>query len=113
MNRISEVTKRDIFSLFIYGIDSDNFFDTEKNKYYHFGRLSEIDFLKRIYNLKELPSNDYRCNNAEGEIWQHTVNNDDYEYGWVFDDKRFELLNGTDENFLTFIREVFHPAVRE
>lgn len=77
-----------------------------------YGKLSEIDFLKRIYDLTSLPSYDNRFDDAEGDIWQHTVNNDDYEAGWVFEDDRFELLNGDDEVLLKFLCAVFHPAVR-
>ena len=110
MKQITEITRRDIFSLFIYGIEE--FFDSKRIKYGYYGRLSEIDFLKRIYDLKSLQSFDNRFDDAEGDIWQHTINNDDYEEGWVFEDARFELLNGDDEVLLKFLCTVFHPAVR-
>ena len=112
MKQITEITRRDIFSLFIYGMDIEEFFDSKRIKYGYYGRLSEIDFLKRIYDLKSLQSFDNRFDDAEGDIWQHTINNDDYEEGWVFEDARFELLNGDDEVLLKFLCTVFHPAVR-
>lgn len=112
MKQITEITRRDIFSLFIYGRDIEEFFDSKRIKYGYYGRLSEIDFLKRIYDLKSLQSFDNRFDDAEGDIWQHTINNDDYEEGWVFEDARFELLNGDDEVLLKFLCTVFHPAVR-
>ena len=112
MNRITEITKRDILDLFRNGLEIDDLFETKTVKYYYFGRLDEIDFLKRIYDLKKIPSNDSRFKDAEGDIWQHTVNNDDYPFCWVFEDERFELTNGTDEKYLEFICEIFHPAVR-
>lgn len=59
-----------------------------------------------------MQSFDNRFDDAEGDIWQHTINNDDYEEGWVFEDARFELLNGDDEVLLKFLCTVFHPAVR-
>lgn len=59
-----------------------------------------------------MPSNDSRFKDGEGDIWQHTVNNDDYPFCWVFEDERFELTNGNDEKYLEFICEIFHPAVR-
>lgn len=80
--------------------------------YPFYGRLSEMDFLKRIYDLKKMPSYDSRFENAEDDIWQHTINNDDYEKGWVFEDKRFGLMNGEDQEILKFLCVVFHPAVR-
>ena len=93
-------------------MDIEEFFDSKRIKYGYYGRLSEIDFLKRIYDLKSLQSFDNRFDDAEGDIWQHTINNDDYEEGWIFEDTRFELLNGDDEMLLKFLCAVFHPAVR-
>lgn len=112
MNRITEITKRDILDLFRNGLEIDEFFETKTVKYYYFGRFEEIDFLKRIYDLKKMRSNDSRFKDAESDIWQHTVNNDDYPFCWVFEDERFELTNGSDEIYLKFICEIFHPAVR-
>nr|WP_254636397.1 hypothetical protein [Bacillus paralicheniformis] len=112
VNRISEITKRDILDFFQNGIDIDELFETKKVTYPYFGRMDELDFLKRLYNLKSMPSLDFRFLNAEDEIWQHTVNNDDYQYCWVFEDERFHLKSGNDEMYLRFICEVFHPAVR-
>lgn len=112
MNRISELTKRDIFDLFQDGIIKNDSFETKRFFYPYFGRINELDFLKRIYDLESLPSYDSRFSNAEGDIWQHTINNDDYPYGWVFEDERFQLKNGDDETYLKFICEIFHPVVR-
>ncbi|MFE4706905.1 hypothetical protein [Peribacillus simplex] len=112
MNRISEITKRDILDLFQNGIDIEEVFETKKVTYLYSGQMVELDFLKRLYDLKSMPSCDSRFSNAEDDIWQHTVNNDDYPYCWVFEDERFQLKNGNDEIYLRFICEIFHPAVR-
>ena len=93
-------------------MDIEEFFDNKRIQYGYCGRLSELDFLKRIYDLKSLPSFDDRFDDAEGDIWQHTVNNNDYEEGWIFEDDRFELLNGDDEVLLKFLCAVFQHAVR-
>lgn len=98
--------------MFNYGKDVTDFFEQTHITYVYHGRIPEIDFLKKIYNLKKLPSYDSRFEDAEGDIWQHTINNYDYEDGWVFEDERFELLNGEDEILLNFLCLVFHPAVR-
>ncbi len=98
--------------MFLYGMDIMDFFENKRIRYGCYGKLSEIDFLKRIYDLNSLPSYDNRFDDAEGDIWQHTINNDDYEDGWIFEDDRFELLNGDDEVLLKFLCAVFHPAVR-
>jgi excisionase family DNA binding protein len=43
------------------------------------GRLREDDFLSRLYDLNALPSEDNRFQTAAGDIWQHRVNNRDWE----------------------------------
>ncbi|TWH59623.1 hypothetical protein DesLBE_4019 [Desulfitobacterium sp. LBE] len=80
--------------------------------YIYFGRMEEIEFIKRLYDLKSMQSFDSRFPDAEGDIWQHTVNNDDYPLCWVFEDERFQLQNGSDELYLKFLCEIFHPTVR-
>ena len=90
-----------------------NFFESSHITYPYYGRLSEVDFLKRIYDLHKLPSSDSRFQDAEGDIVKHTVANNDYEDGWVFEDERFGLLNGEDNVLLNFLCAVFHPAVRQ
>lgn len=57
------------------------------------GRLSEPEFLARIYNLSELPSTDARYDNAYEDIQQHRVRNPyDWEDDYVFTDSRFNVL---------------------
>ncbi len=112
MERISEITKRDILELFQEGLNIDDFWDSKKVHYRYYGRLEELDFLKRLYDLKSMKSLDPRFSDAEGDIIQHTINNDDYPFCWVFEDERFQLRNGSDEAYLRFICEIFHPVVR-
>ena len=59
-----------------------------------------------------MPSFDSRFENAAGDIWQHTENNDDWGAEWVFTDPRFNLLGCSDETFLQFVCETVHPVVR-
>ncbi len=66
-----------------------------------------------LYDLDNMKSIDSRHENAKGDIIRHTINNDDYPYCWVFEDDRFGLANGSDEMFLRFICEIFHPLVRD
>lgn len=76
------------------------------------GNISEIEFLNRIYLLEILPSGDPRFKNMEGDIYQHRVNNYDWEDDyWVFSDDRLKLAEN-DESFLSFITETIHPVVR-
>lgn len=76
------------------------------------GRLEESEFLSRMFDLQSLPSKDSRFKDAAGDIWQHRVNNDDWDADWVFYDDRFGLMNGDDEVFLRFLCETLHPVVR-
>lgn len=99
-SKITEITRRDILDLI---------FLEQINLY---GRLEEIGFLSRIWNLDSMPSFDSRYPNATGDIWQHTVNNDDWDENWIFDDPRFNLMRGDDETFLRFLCETIHPVVR-
>jgi len=76
------------------------------------GRIDEVEFLNRLFDLESLPSHDDRYQNASGDIWQHRYNNDDWEDDWIYTDVRFNLLNGPAEMFLRFLCEVVHPVVR-
>ncbi|MGH8348208.1 MAG: hypothetical protein ACRES5_16810, partial [Pseudomonas sp.] len=49
---------------------------------------------------------------AAGDIWRHQWNNDDWESDWVYNDHRFQLLDGGAELFLRFLCEMVHPLVR-
>lgn len=120
--KITEITRRSITKLFKEGyIDDFSYLmdftscsiEDYRIFYKYYGELTELDFLKKIYQLDKMPSTDPRYPNAEGEIWQHTINNDDYEFGWFFTDDRFELYNGRDEILLKFLCTVFHPAYRD
>lgn len=77
------------------------------------GRLDEIEFLSRIYNLDSLPSFDGRFANAKKDIYQHRVNNDDWSDDWIYNDERFELLRGSDVLLLQFLCAMVHPIVRD
>lgn len=97
---ITETTRRDIFdSIVIENVPWN-------------GRLEEPDFLARLFDLKSMPSNDARFSDAYGDIWQHRINNYDWDDYWVFSDTRFNLLHGEDEMFLRFLCETIHPVVR-
>lgn len=76
------------------------------------GKYDEVEFLRRLYNIDELPSEDYRFPNASGDIWQHRVNNWDWTDDWVFNDRRFELMDGPDSIFLDFLCQTLHPVVQ-
>lgn len=73
------------------------------------GEISEVDFLSRLYDLTTLPSNDGRYSNMNADIWQHVVNNDDWDYWWIVNDERLDL--GDIEKLKRFLEELVHPLV--
>lgn len=77
-----------------------------------YGQLDDVEFLSRLFDLQQLPSTDSRFKDAAGDIWQHRYNNDDWEIDWVYTDPRFQLIDGSVEQFLRFLCEVAHPIVR-
>jgi len=64
----------------IQRLTRNNIFDVIRLKTIDFsGRMNDLEFLRRLYDLDQLPSHDSRYRSAASDIWQHTVNNDDYE----------------------------------
>ena len=108
-NKITEYTRQDIVDLLTSG-----YYDKKNNKkiqYFWSGRLDEVSFLSRLYNLQQIESTDHRFKNAYGDITQHRINNWDWKDDWVFYDPRFGIKNLNDKEFLRFILEIFNPAV--
>lgn len=77
-----------------------------------YGNLEDHVFLAKLYDLTKLPSTDNRFTNAYDDIWKHRVANNDWDDDWVFSDKRFCLLNTSDQQFLDFVCMTLHPSVR-
>jgi AbiJ N-terminal domain 3/Abortive infection C-terminus len=98
---ISEITRRDIRRALI------------REGICWSGELNDVEFLKRLYDLPSLPSTDSRFESAEGDIWQHRINNLDWDDNWVFSDERLQLNDGPDEVLLQFLAEIAHPVVCE
>ena len=114
MGTITNLTKRNIKSLFKNGYTNDDIWGTNYVEYDCIGIYeNEVDFLERIYNLEIMPSKDPRYENAKVEIIHHTILNDDYEKCWFFTDDRFGLCGENDEIYLKFLCEVFDPYVRD
>lgn len=113
MGNISGITRRDIIDLFKNGITEDNWLGEETIYYPYYGRFGVVEFLKRLYKLDILDSlEDPNLKNIEQEIKFHTRNGN-YIDNWIFEDERFHFIDGTDNVFLDFLCEVFHPEVRD
>jgi hypothetical protein len=98
--RITQVTRRDIF----------DYLRTIPEPWS--GRMGEVEFLQRLYDLEALPSDDRRFKTASGDIFQHRINNYDWDDDWVFGDPRFKLASGPDEVLLGFLAQMVHPVVQ-
>ena len=95
---ISEVIRRNIIDYLLL------------RKYPFHGRLDLISFLKRIWNLSSMPSTDGRFKDAEGDIWQHMINNYDWEDNYLLYEY-LDLLGCNDVTFLKFLESCLHPVV--
>lgn len=98
INRLSEITRRDIVDWLLL-----------RGAPFH-GRLDLMSFLGRVWQLSDMPSTDHRFQDAHGDIWQHMVNNDDWDYEYLLLE-RLDLLSCPDTQFLRFLEECVHPLV--
>jgi hypothetical protein len=96
--RITEITRREIVDRLL--LESEPFY----------GRLGLIPFLQRVWPLSQMPSRDSRFKNAEGDIWQHMVNNDDWTSPELLYE-RLDLATVPDEQFGRFLESCLHPLI--
>ncbi|TQQ58096.1 AbiJ-related protein, partial [Vibrio cholerae] len=66
-----------------------------------------IPFLNEIWDLRSMPSEDQRFNNAEQDVIQHIINNDDWDLKYLFIE-RLKLLEN-DEKFTKFLETFLLP----
>ncbi|MGD0077397.1 MAG: TIR domain-containing protein [Sedimentisphaerales bacterium] len=95
---ITEITRREILDLLLLA-----------PRPFH-GHIDLISFLKRIWDLSSMPSTDHRFADAEGDIWQHMVRNEDWTYNTLLYD-HLDLIGCDDSVFLKFIETCLHPLV--
>jgi len=97
---LSPTTKDEIFNII-----TSNDFD-----FVEYGSVG-FHFLNRIWDLKSMPSSDPRFKNAEGDIYQHMINNSDWDLNYLFRE-RLNLLSD-DEKFIKFIEAFVLPEYRK
>lgn len=101
-NEISEVTRRNL---------SDELTLTQLAVS---GRLDEVEFFGRLFDLASMPSYDNRFRDMGGDLYKHrVVNPGDWPENWYLADSRINLLHGPDEKFLEFLSLMVHPIVRD
>jgi AbiJ N-terminal domain 3/TIR domain len=72
------------------------------------GKLDLVSFLKRTWPLDQMPSEDRRFKDAEGDIWQHMVNNDDWDNNYLLW-TRLKIGEIPDEQFARFLEARVYP----
>lgn len=93
MDKISEITRRDIVDIIKNGFSvelDEEEYDSSSGEYItectvimpYSGRLDTLGFLSRLYNLKELPSHDSRYRTAYDDINCHLRWGDYEEECW-------------------------------
>jgi len=133
-NNITQVTRKSIIKYFVERKYVNDELGNEPT-FMYYGDLNSIDFLKRLYDLDTLPSNEYANFDDELDaiIEQNKALDNESEYnwnnyrfqehynenyhtmgwGWLFSEERFSLSKGGDDYLLNFLCDVFHPEVRD
>lgn len=96
-NAIREGTRRDIVDMLVL-----------RDAPFH-GRLDLMDFLKRVWRLDDMPSEDRRFRTATADISTHMGFGDWDEAHLLLE--RLRLADGPDDEFVRFIEAVVHPLV--
>jgi hypothetical protein len=76
------------------------------------GKLELTEYLRRVWDIDHMPSTDPRFKNAAGDIWQHMVNNYDWDELYLYG-TYLKLFDVTDEVFFKFLEQTVHPLVRK
>ncbi len=92
-------------------VSMGNFYGKYADGTYNNDDLNVVNFLKQIWDLPAMRSEDPRFRNAEADATQHLINNDDWNTSYVFE-RRFNLLAGEQVCFVKFVELVVSPMVR-
>jgi len=98
MIKLSDKIKTELFKLIL---KQDNAFGGNNHP------EDVLDFCNSIWDLRNMSSGDNRYSNAYDDIFQHIVNNSDYDYEYLFL-SRLKLLEG-DKQYEKFILRI-HSA---
>ncbi len=99
LRKITEFTRTDIVDALL--LDKEHPF---------YGKLDLVSFLKRVWPLDSMPSRDSRFKNASGDIWQHMVNNNDWDESELLY-HRLGINEVPDEQFVRFLETCMSPIV--
>ena len=115
MNKITNITRKEIFDVLLNTYTEDYFLLGNPQRRFNFwGTLMPADFLGRLYDLEKIQAKDKKFRNAKEELESLAYSvPTNYQWDWLFNDDRFPVKNGTDEELLDFICTVLHPEVRD
>lgn len=114
MNRITNITKRDILNTLLYTTNDMNLLTYDRVRFNMFGMCNPLYFIDSLYDLNTLPSKNKKYKNCREELFA-VANNYNYEdyVKLLLDDERFQIFSKSDEELLRFLCYVFHPEVRD
>lgn len=102
---ISQENKKEIFNILIKS--QTDFLGDQHNNWIN----NNFEFLKSIWDISTMPSEDSRYPNASGDIYQHMINNDDWDLEYLFT-VRLKIYEDN-EVFIKFIETVVSPIYRK
>lgn len=108
MINLTPQVRRKVYDMIV---SMGNFYGKYADRTYNNDDLNVVNFLKQIWDLPAMPSEDHRFRNAEADATQHLINNDDWDTSYVFE-RRFNLLAGEQKYFVKFVEQVVSPMVR-
>ena len=108
MLQLTPEIKRTVYDVIV---SKGNFYGKYSEGSYADDDLNIVNFLKKIWDLPTMKSEDPRFRNAEADATQHLINNDDWDTDYIYE-KRFNLLAGDQKHFVKFVELVVSPFVR-
>ncbi|MFH6966359.1 AAA family ATPase [Flavobacterium sp. FlaQc-28] len=102
---ISQENKKEIFNILIKS--ETDFLGSHHNNWMN----NNFEFLKSIWDISTMPSEDSRYPNAAGDIYQHMIYNDDWDLEYLFT-VRLKIYEDN-EAFIKFIEAVVSPIYRK
>lgn len=102
---ISQENKKEIFNILVKS--ETDFLGNHHNNWIN----NNFEFLKSIWDISTMPSEDSRYPNASGDIYQHMINNDDWDLEYLFT-VRLKIYEDT-KVFIKFIETVVSPIYRK
>lgn len=113
MNRITNITKRDILNTLLHSYNDMNWIARDMIRFNMFGLCKPLYFIDSLYDLKELPSYSKKYKNCREELFAigNNLTYEDY-VKLLLDDERFVVFSKSDEELLRFLCYIFHPEVR-